>query len=39
MASNQKPMIKLIFEKPIGVRSFGDFKVQKKYNVPNSRGG
>ena len=39
MSSNKKPIIELIFKKPIGVRSFGDFKVEKKYNVPNSRGG
>ena len=32
-------MIELKFKKPIGVRSFGDFEVEKKFNVPNSRGG
>jgi len=32
-------MIELIFIKPIQLRSFGDFKVQKKYYVPNSSAG
>jgi len=32
-------MIELIFTRPIEVQSFGDFKVQKKYYVPNSSGG
>ena len=32
-------MIELKLQKPIEVGSFGDFKVEKKYYVPNSKGG
>jgi len=39
MTSIQEKNIELIFTKPFEVQSFGDFKVQKKYYVPNSIGG
>jgi len=39
MTSIQESKIELIFTKPFEVQSFGDFKVQKKYYVPNSIGG
>jgi len=39
MTSIREERIELIFTRPIEVQSFGDFKVQKKYYVPNSSGG